>query len=132
MLKRDEQDFANKVMQEIDNKKISIMFQKPVDPDRDNCPDYDEVIKNPMCLDVVKQKLAANKYNTFSAWISDVNLIWNNAQTYNSKYSALYLMAKDIQLWFWKRLESAPKNDSGKWLSKVQKVLTQIQNDIEQ
>lgn len=127
MLKKEEIDFVQKIMSDLDKKKISIPFQKPVDPDRDNCPDYFEVIKNPMCIDVVKQKLSAGQYITFTDWINDIDLIWNNAQNYNSKYSPIFLMAKDIQLWFWKKLETAPKNEDSNWLSDINTLTKKIQ-----
>ena len=46
-------------------KKGSYIFAEPVDPVRDNCPGYLEIIQNPMDLGTVREKLLENKYPDF-------------------------------------------------------------------
>ena len=70
------------------------LFSRPVDPKRDGVPNYFEVIKKPMDLGTVKQKLALNArrrhepleaamYKCPSEFKADVDLIWENCFLYN-------------------------------------------------
>ncbi len=38
-------------------------FQEPVDPKRDNAPDYNQIIAEPMDLSTVKQRLNTHYYH---------------------------------------------------------------------
>jgi hypothetical protein len=46
-------------------------------------PDYYEIIKNPMDLQKVTDKLADKVYTTLNAFLEDINLIVSNAIEYN-------------------------------------------------
>ena len=46
--------------------KISYIFAYPIDPKLDNCPDYFTIIKNPMDILTVQNKLQNNLYNKFT------------------------------------------------------------------
>mmetsp|Transcript_30726 Transcript_30726/g.46567 ORF Transcript_30726/g.46567 Transcript_30726/m.46567 type:complete len:1349 (-) Transcript_30726:1623-5669(-) len=62
----------------------SSIFSNPVDPIRDQCPDYYDVIKAPMCFRDVMNRISSDEYsNKFSTFESDVRLIFSNARTYN-------------------------------------------------
>ena len=59
-----------------------------MDPVTDNCPGYFEVIKAPMCLRVVEERLRAGTYAEgggaeHAAFAADVRLIAANARLYN-------------------------------------------------
>ncbi|PKI83009.1 hypothetical protein MVES_002777 [Malassezia vespertilionis] len=57
-------------------------FIRPVDPVRDEAPDYFEVIKEPMDLSSVSNKLESGQYKDRFAFKDDVELIFKNAKTY--------------------------------------------------
>lgn len=67
------------------------LFNKPVDPQALNLPDYFEVIKRPMDLSTVYMKFDASKapqgvvYSSPSQVLRDVNLIWSNCYLYNCR-----------------------------------------------
>jgi hypothetical protein len=59
------------------------LFNSPVDPSKYQIADYFEVIKQPMDLGTVRQKLEAGRYNTSEELAADVLLTFNNAMKYN-------------------------------------------------
>lgn len=67
-------------------------FIRPVDPSQLKCPDYFEIIKEPMDLGTVEKKLRNNSYTTPSQFFEDVRKIWSNAFTYNPRHSQVYNM----------------------------------------
>ncbi|WFD36850.1 hypothetical protein MCUN1_003740 [Malassezia cuniculi] len=57
-------------------------FIHPVDPVRDEAPDYFDVIKEPMDLTSVANKLQAGHYRDRFQFKDDIELIFRNAKTY--------------------------------------------------
>lgn len=45
--------------------------------------DYTFIIKNPMDLNTVHDKLKADKYRFVEEALDDIQLIWDNCKTYN-------------------------------------------------
>eukprot|EP00826_Nyctotherus_ovalis_P060548 TRINITY_DN850_c0_g2_i14.p1 TRINITY_DN850_c0_g2~~TRINITY_DN850_c0_g2_i14.p1 ORF type:complete len:274 (-),score=75.18 TRINITY_DN850_c0_g2_i14:141-962(-) len=67
-------------------------FQQPVDVVALNIPDYHDVIKHPMDLGTIKNKLATCQYNNCKEFVNDVELVFSNCILYNeeaSDYGAL-------------------------------------------
>jgi hypothetical protein len=60
-------------------------FKKPVDPVRMKIPDYPLVVKNPMDLTTVGEKLKIRVYKDPGEFAADVRLIWDNALLYNGR-----------------------------------------------
>jgi hypothetical protein len=42
-----------------------VLFSEPVDPSRDNCPDYFKVVANPMDLGTVMNKVYLDIYKSY-------------------------------------------------------------------
>ena len=89
---------CSELTKELTNHPLSGMFRKPV---------VDEVylskISNPMDLDTIRKKLKDNAYTSHREWMSDVNLIFDNAIEYNSAESipgeiAIYLKKKATKM----------------------------------
>lgn len=45
--------------------------------------DYCFIVKNPMDLGTVNQKLREDRYETVEQVLDDIQLIWDNCKTYN-------------------------------------------------
>ncbi|CCJ28475.1 unnamed protein product [Pneumocystis jirovecii] len=67
---------------------ISKIFEEL--PDKKEIPDYYEVIKRPMALNIIKENINKNLYNTFHDFITDVAQIYYNAKLYNRRSSVIY------------------------------------------
>jgi hypothetical protein len=58
-------------------------FKKPVDPIRMKIPDYPLIVKHPMDMQTVGEKLKHRVYKDPAEFAADMRLIWHNAQLYN-------------------------------------------------
>lgn len=86
-----------KVMDSIQNHNISRMFMQPVNPITDDCPDYFTKIKHPMDLSTSRKKLEEGQYENVEQWKKDIDLIWDNAITYNGPQALISLLARELQ-----------------------------------
>ncbi|KAJ6153799.1 Bromodomain [Penicillium chermesinum] len=62
-------------------------------------PDYYDIIKEPMALSILKQRINKREYRQFKDFVRDCALIPHNAQTYNRPKSQAYedaLVIKDV------------------------------------
>ncbi|CAE6100910.1 unnamed protein product [Arabidopsis arenosa] len=84
------------------------VFNTPVDVVKLNILDYFNVIKHPMDLGTVKNKLTSGTYSCPSEFAADVRLTFSNAMTYNPPKNDVYVMADTLRKFFevrWKTLE---------------------------
>ena len=65
-------------------------FRLPVDPQQLNIPDYFDIIKKPMDMSCIKQKLDTGAYKDPWEFVDDVWLMFENAWVYNRKTSRVY------------------------------------------
>ncbi|WVQ70702.1 hypothetical protein IAR50_000224 [Cryptococcus sp. DSM 104548] len=65
-------------------------------PPKRQFPDYYDTIKHPMSLEIVKQRLDKQEYDTLKDVVADLGQIFNNAKRYNVKESALFQWAKKL------------------------------------
>lgn len=66
-------------------------------PDKAAMPDYYAEIKQPMAYDQLKRKVKRKKYKTLEEFMADVNLIFDNAKSYNQDESQIYQDAVHLQ-----------------------------------
>ena len=105
--------------------RCSAPFLRPVDPITLNCPDYFEIIKEPMDLGTVEKKLRNNSYTSPYGFFTDVRKIWSNAFTYNPRNSPVYNMTLEISHYFedlYKSMEIPNNEDLTVLENKVQKL----------
>ena len=51
--------------------------------DKDEVPDYYDIIKNPMCIDKMFEKIDSREYVTLGGFMADLKLISDNVREYN-------------------------------------------------
>lgn len=61
------------------------VFLDPVDPVKDNVPNYFQVIKHPIDLKTINKRLLNGDYPGVSQWDKDMNYVWNNAEKFYQK-----------------------------------------------
>ncbi|KAI9928062.1 hypothetical protein ASPWEDRAFT_173710 [Aspergillus wentii DTO 134E9] len=84
-------------VREEDGHDPSKLFHRSVN--KRNVPDYYDIIKEPMALSILKQKINKREYKSFAEFVRDCALIPHNAQTYNRPNSQAYedaLVIKDV------------------------------------
>jgi hypothetical protein len=79
-------------------------FQVPVDPVKHGCPTYFDVIKHPMDLSTITEKLNTGKYLHLDEFAADVRLVWDNAMKFNPPEHLVHQAAQDLLAVFEKRL----------------------------
>ncbi|KAG7099822.1 hypothetical protein E1B28_001631 [Marasmius oreades] len=78
-------------------------FLQPVDPIRDQAPNYFDVIKKPMDLSTLGAQLEAGKYKDRFAFEADFKLMIKNAKTYNVVGSHVHNEAINFETFFEKQ-----------------------------
>lgn len=67
-------------------------------PPRTQFPDYDEVIAKPIAMNSIQAKIEHNKYKTVDAFYFEMDLVFENAKTYNQPQSRIYRDAVSLQV----------------------------------
>jgi len=83
-------------------------FLMPVDWKALKLPTYPKIVKNPMDLGTVEQKLQANRYAAVADFAADVRLIWTNAQAFNLEGSDIYELAASLSDDFESKMAQVP------------------------
>ncbi|KAL1514100.1 hypothetical protein ABEB36_003418 [Hypothenemus hampei] len=79
--------FLRDMCKKLANNKLFFMFTKPVDTKE--VPDYTEIIKQPMDLETMMMKVDFHLYECAKDFLSDIDLICQNALEYNPAKSSV-------------------------------------------
>lgn len=82
-------------------------FNKPVD--KDEVADYYDVIKEPMDLSTMEDKLEQDQYSTPEEFLYDANLIYNNCRKYNNETTIYHKCANKLEKYMWTQLRTIPE-----------------------
>ncbi|CAK1548329.1 unnamed protein product [Leptosia nina] len=102
---------CNEILKELFSKKHSGYawpFYKPVDAVLLGLHDYFDIIKKPMDLGTVKQKMDNRAYKTAAEFAADVRLIFTNCYKYNPPDHDVVAMARKLQDVFEMRYAKIP------------------------
>ncbi|KAH9639926.1 hypothetical protein HF086_002840 [Spodoptera exigua] len=102
---------CNEILKELFSKKHSGYawpFYKPVDAELLGLHDYFDIIKKPMDLGTVKQKMDNRAYKTATEFAADVRLIFTNCYKYNPPDHDVVAMARKLQDVFEMRYAKIP------------------------
>ena len=86
-------------------------FHKPVDATVCNLDEYYDIIKSPMDMDTIKERLAKNFYHSSSECISDFHLMFKNCETYNKPGEPVFKMCENLKKVFLQKLKGMPPNE---------------------
>jgi len=92
--------YCNNILKELFAKKHETCawpFYKPVAVDELGLHDYLDIIKQPMDLTSIRQKMETRKYNTPHEFATDVRLIFSNCYKYNPPDHDVVKMARKLQ-----------------------------------
>ncbi|CAC9892228.1 unnamed protein product [Aureobasidium pullulans] len=103
-----------------------VPFQKPVDAEAENVPDYHSIIKRPMDLSTMLHKLRNDEYPSPQEPRKDFLLITNNCFRYNRPDSDVYLKGVKFQaaykrMWY----------DGGRWIQEQAARLYSLDNAVQ-
>jgi hypothetical protein len=103
----------------------SAIFQEPVDPVRDNCPDYAALITSPQDLSTIRRRLVNRQYKMYAEWERDMNLIWSNAQYYNGADPVIGRLAAVLAKHF-EKMSLSISPHYGSWLQKFDRLFRRL------
>eukprot|EP00249_Psilotum_nudum_P022575 c28571_g2_i1 orf=264-2219(+) len=117
------------------NHKYGWVFNEPVDAVKLGLSDYHLVIKKPMDLGTIKEKLSRKDYFSPAEFANDVRLTFSNAMTYNPPGNDVHIMAASLLKLFeekWKVIENKCeqeriKNEGGLGILENQPESSQVQ-----
>ncbi|KAK3600099.1 hypothetical protein CHS0354_004797 [Potamilus streckersoni] len=92
--------YCSNLIKELFSKKHSAYawpFYKPVDVENLGLHDYFDIIKKPMDLGTIKEKMEVREYRSATEFAEDVRLIFTNCYRYNPPDSDVVMMAKKLQ-----------------------------------
>lgn len=95
-------------------------------PERSKYPLYYKIITSPVDIGSIRMALKRTKTNTYETledFVSDVELMWSNAHTFNTEDAPVCGFAKDLQEWFWQKMTAQfPHVTSENWLARKDAV----------
>jgi len=97
------------LMKEMEELPEAEPFLAPVDWKALNLPDYPKVIKKPMDLGTIAEKLESGGYSNVAAFGSDIRLVWQNAMKFNQPGSGIYVAADNLSKVFEKKFSKITK-----------------------
>jgi len=104
--------FCGQVMKELQKKvhePYSYPFLAPVDAVALQIPDYYKIIKQPMDLGTIDQKLKEQQYTTADEFYADVKLVFKNCYKYNGMDSPVAKLAQQLERVFDKKWLEKPE-----------------------
>ncbi|KAF8446983.1 Bromodomain-containing protein [Kalaharituber pfeilii] len=92
--------FCDQVMKELMKKQheaYAYPFYQPVDPVALNIPDYFRIIKKPMDLSTIQNKLKTNQYDNANEFEADMRLMLANCFKFNPAGTAVHNMGRRVE-----------------------------------
>lgn len=89
-------NYCQKLLNEYFDAPMTKLLRAPVDPVKDQCPNYLNIVKEPMDFGTMKKKLKANQYDSIDSFYNDIALICKNAKLFNGETSMFGMIANDI------------------------------------
>lgn len=80
--------FLLKVISQLKARDVGEIFIEPVD--QNEVPDYGDIVKHPMDLQTMTEKVNNFEYGSLEALEADFNLMISNCLAYNAKHTIFY------------------------------------------
>ncbi|XP_041077754.1 nucleosome-remodeling factor subunit BPTF-like isoform X3 [Polyodon spathula] len=93
-----------RVLRSLQAHKMAWPFLEPVDPN--DAPDYYGLIKEPMDLATMEDKIQKRYYNKLTEFVADMTKIFDNCRYYNPSDSPFYQCAEVLESFFVQKLKS--------------------------
>ncbi|CDM37906.1 hypothetical protein DTO013E5_7245 [Penicillium roqueforti] len=94
-------------LNQIQNHEHAWPFVKPVD--KDEVPDYYDVIVSPMDLSTIEGRLEQGFYSTPEKLVEDCRLIFSNCRQFNGTTTVYTKCANKLENFMWKLIEEIPE-----------------------
>jgi bromodomain-containing factor 1 len=105
--------YSTAIIRQLKKHRDAWPFLEPVDPIKLKIPDYPTIIKNPMDLSKVEQRLTNKQYAHVNDFTADVRLIFENCYLYNGRESDVSIMAQNVEEMFNNQIRKMPPYQVG-------------------
>ncbi|TLD16825.1 uncharacterized protein PgNI_00317 [Pyricularia grisea] len=95
------------LLNDMQNHQSAWPFLVPVN--KDDVADYYEVIKEPMDLSTMENKLEMDQYPTPEDFIRDAKLIFDNCRKYNNESTPYAKSANKLEKFMWQQIKAIPE-----------------------
>lgn len=96
-IKKEDHAKMGALLNQIEKEPNAAPFMEPVDWKGLDLQDYPKIVKKPIDLSTIRNKLKNKEYDTYDAFFGDIQLIWDNCKLYNIAESEIYRMAEDLE-----------------------------------
>lgn len=86
-----------KLVNDLRNDKCAGPFLEPVNWEALGLFNYPQIIKKPMDLQTILQKIHSSQYEYLEEFFADIHLIWSNCKLFNICGSEIYKMAESLE-----------------------------------
>ena len=104
------------ILQELMDDQFGWVFHDAVDPVALGLPDYFDVIKNPMHMDLIRKKLENAIYPDMDSFAHDMRLVFQNSILYNGESSEVGELAQSMMSRFEKLFSAVQAGKYGHYL----------------
>jgi bromodomain-containing factor 1 len=89
--------------------KVSLAFKDPVDHIALNIPTYPDLVKHPMDLSTMENKLKENRYNYVREFMADLDQMIENSELFNNKQHPVTQAGYNLRAYFLKGMGKMPR-----------------------
>lgn len=125
-----DKSWCQKLLTELMKMPITLPFRQPVDPVKDNAPNYLEVVTHPMDFGTMKKKLSSDDYLSAQDFIDDIKLICDNAKLFNGETSIYAMICDDIITEVQKNYCEKPENTHQEWFKSLNKAVSELKEHM--
>jgi hypothetical protein len=125
-----DKEWCTKIHSDLVKWPMTSPFRAPVDPIRDNAPNYFQVVSTPMDLQTMKRKLGDGHYKSATEFVDDFLLICDNAVKFNGENSMLAYIALDLRNWMNDQFKNKAVSSEDEWHRRLTDVIEKLQEHV--
>merc|ERR1712232_1401123 len=115
--------FCRQVLDALMTHSFGFVFNEPFDPVALQIPDYPLIITRPMDFGTIRKKLNSSEYRNPEEFIDDVNLVFDNACTYNLPGSDVFLMTETVRKLFKEKIKVLEKKEGSSLREEMRQIM---------
>lgn len=115
-----------KVINHLFKWKLTVFFRRPIDPAKNEFPNYFQIIQKPMDLETVKKTLLDGNYPNIDSFTADLQLIFENAKKYHGQNTIMWFIAEEILQWIEKMKEKLNLSSDEIWYNELVEIQKKI------
>ncbi|ETO33670.1 hypothetical protein RFI_03432 [Reticulomyxa filosa] len=107
-----ELEHCNRILQALIANPQAVEYRTPVDCNQVGLESYRNIVKRPMDLGTINEKMKRGEYTDAEMFAKDVRQVWKNSLTFNTPGSPLYCVADNLSKQFEKKFSRVLKYET--------------------